>query len=159
MCFVTEQIYGLDLVELQLRIAANEPLPLRQDALRPHGHAIEARINAEDPTQGFKPSPGRITRLELPEGEGLRVDTHLRGGDRIPAQYDSMICKLIAWGQDRDQALERLRAALRAARIEGVPTTIPLHLELLDHPDLRAGHYDTTTLETWLGARHGAPGA
>jgi acetyl-CoA carboxylase biotin carboxylase subunit len=152
---VSEEITGLDLVELQLRVACNEPLPFDQSGVHFKGHAIEARVNAEDPAQGFRPSPGRITRLELPVGDGVRVDTHLRGGDRIPPQYDSMICKVIAWGEDRAQAIARLHGALSASVIEGVPTTIPLQLKLLESEPFRSGTYDTTTLDTLLGAWYG----
>src|SRR5690606_39621641 len=123
---ITEEITGLDLVELQLRVAANEPLPLTQDEVRPQGWALEARINAEDPEQGFRPSPGRVDTLDLPAGEGIRGDTHLRAGDRIPPNYDSMVAKVIAHGATREQAIERLGTALRATRVEGVTTNIEI---------------------------------
>ncbi len=142
---VTELVTGWDIVAWQLRIAANQALPEERPPLR--GHAIEARINAEDPEEDFRPSPGRLTTLELPEGPGLRIDTHLRPGDLISPSYDSMILKLIAWGEDRAQAIERLDAALSATRIEGVKTTISLHRRILADKGFRAGNYDTTTLE------------
>jgi len=145
---VTEAVFGVDLVEWQLRVAANQPLPERPDG--PRGHAIEARVNAEDPTRDFSPCPGRVTRLDLPTGDGIRVDTHLRGGDAIPPHYDSMICKVIAHGSDRAQALERLSGALAATVIEGVPTTLGLHQRILREPAFVAGDYDTTTLESML---------
>ena len=113
------------------------------------------RINAEDPAAGFAPRPGRVEALELPTGEGIRVDTHLRTGDLISPHYDSMVCKLIAHGADRQQALDRAAAALDALTIRGVTTTAALHRRLLDAPALRSGDYDTTTLETWLAAGHG----
>lgn len=141
---VTEMVTGLDLVELQLRVACNEVV---RPAFTLHGHAIECRVNAEDPDQGFKPSPGKVTRLVLPTGEGVRADTHLREGDAISPHYDSMIAKVIAWGEDRAQALARMEGALRGMVVEGVPTTIPLHLRVLAHPDFRAGTYDTAWLE------------
>ncbi len=147
---VTEQITGLDLVELQLRVAANAPLPITQDDVTVRGHAIEVRINAEDPARGFAPSPGTITRLELPEGEGIRVDTHLRSGDAIPPFYDSMIAKLIVHAPDRDAALARMRDALAATRIEGVTTNLALHERILGWDAFLAGTYDTTSLETEL---------
>jgi acetyl-CoA carboxylase biotin carboxylase subunit len=145
---VTEAVFGVDLVEWQLRVAANQRLPLAPDG--PVGHAIEARINAEDPSRDFAPCPGRVTKLVLPEGEGIRVDTHLRSGDAIPPFYDSMICKVIAHGATRAQAITRLQDALAATCIEGVPTTIPLHQRILRLPSFVRGDYDTSTLETLL---------
>jgi acetyl-CoA carboxylase biotin carboxylase subunit len=148
---VTEETAGVDLVEWQLRVAAGQPWsPPRE---RPGGHAIECRINAEDPTNDFHPSPGSITRLRLPQGPGIRVDTHLRRAsatetaDRIPPQYDSLICKVIAHGRDRRQALERLEVALERTHIGGVATTIELHRALVRHPNFQAGRYDTAFLE------------
>ncbi len=159
---VTEETTGVDLVEWQLRIAAGQPLDLPDDP--PAGHAIECRINAEDPTRDFQPSPGALTRLVLPEGPGVRVDTHLRRAgasdqaDRIPPHYDSLICKIIVHGSTRDEALSRLRAALKRTRIGGIATTIELHRALLEHPNVRAGLYDTAFLEqhflpAWKPAR------
>jgi acetyl-CoA carboxylase biotin carboxylase subunit len=147
---VTELVTGLDLVELQLRVAANEPLPLRQDDVRFDGHAIECRINAEDPADGFRPCPGRVTALHRPEGEGIRVDSHLRAGDRIPPNYDSMVAKVIAHGPSREVALDRLRGALDGLRVEGVTTNLGFQRALLDHPGTRSGAFDTTSLERWL---------
>ncbi|MCB9758668.1 MAG: acetyl-CoA carboxylase biotin carboxylase subunit [Alphaproteobacteria bacterium] len=147
---VTEMVTGLDLVELQLRVAANHRMPLTQADVRMQGHAIEVRVNAEDPAQGFRPTPGRITRLELPQGPGVRVDTHLRAGDAVSPHYDSMVCKVIAHGADRAQAIARMEAALGACRVEGISTTIPLALEVLADADFRAGDYDTTTLDRIL---------
>jgi acetyl-CoA carboxylase biotin carboxylase subunit len=148
---VTEATTGLDLVAWQLRIAAGQPLDI--PAIEPEGHAIECRINAEDPSRGFRPSPGTLTRLVLPDGPGIRIDTHLRRAgapeyaDRIPPHYDSLICKIIAHGATRREALERLRTALRRTRIGGVATTLELHRDLLDHPNFIAGRYDTAFLE------------
>ncbi|MCB9794185.1 MAG: acetyl-CoA carboxylase biotin carboxylase subunit [Alphaproteobacteria bacterium] len=150
---VSELVTGFDLVEQQLRVAANQPLSFTQDDVRFQGHAIEVRINAEDPARGFQPTPGRISRLELPRGEGLRVDTHLRPGDRVSPHYDSMVCKLIAHGADRTQALERMRAALAACRIEGVSTTIPVHQKVLADPAFIAGDYHTGSLTRILEER------
>ncbi len=141
---VTEEVCGVDLVEWQLRVAANQRLP--EAPAGPNGHAIEARINAEDPDRDFAPTPGRVEVLELPTGEGIRVDTHLRAGDAIPPHYDSMICKVIAHGADREQARRRLSGALSAMRITGVPTTIGVHLRILEEPAFISGDYDTTTL-------------
>lgn len=147
---VTEQVVGVDLVEWQLRVAAREPLPARQSDIRPTGHAIECRLNAEDPDDGFRPSPGVVSRLAFPQGEGIRVDTHLRSGDRIPPYYDSMVAKLIVSGADRDQAIARLRAALGEVVIEGVKTNIELHKRILEWDAFTSGHYDTRSLEREL---------
>jgi acetyl-CoA carboxylase biotin carboxylase subunit len=147
---VTEAITGLDLVELQLRVAANEPLPIGNDDLAVRGHAIECRINAEDPDKGFQPSPGAITKLVLPEGKGIRVDTHLRPGDRIPPYYDSMVAKVVAHGANRGQAIDRMRLALAATKVEGVTTNLDLHRRILEWSAFTSGRYDTTSLETWL---------
>ena len=149
---VTEAITGVDLVEWQLRVAANERLPVGQDAIRTKGHAIECRINAEDPANGFQPSPGLVKSLVFPEGEGIRVDTHLRSGDRIPPNYDSMVAKLIVHADSREQAIVRMEGALARTTVEGVRTNIELHKKMLAWPEFRAGRYDTTTLETRLAA-------
>jgi acetyl-CoA carboxylase biotin carboxylase subunit len=147
---VTEAITGLDLVELQLRVAAGERLPLRAEDVQVRGHALECRINAEDPSQGFRPSPGLLKRLVLPEGEGVRVDTHLTTGDRIPPYYDSMVAKVIVHGADREQAIARMKKALSEMVVEGVTTNLGLHQRILDWEPFRTGRYDTTSLETDL---------
>jgi acetyl/propionyl-CoA carboxylase alpha subunit/acetyl-CoA carboxylase carboxyltransferase component len=144
---VTEAVTGLDLVKLQLHVAAGGRLEGEPPART--GHAIEARLNAEDPALGFAPTPGRVELLRLPTGPGLRVDTGIAEGDEIPAEFDSMVAKLIAWGSDRDEALARLRRALRETMVvlrEGT-TNQGFLLEVLDHPDLRAGEIDTTWLD------------
>ena len=146
---VTEMVSGIDLVELQLRIAANQPLPFGQGDVQLNGHAIEVRINAEDP-ESFQPCPGTITKLVWPRGEGIRVDTHLRDGDTISPNYDSMIAKLIVHAPTRPEALTRLGEALAATTIAGVSTTIPLHQRLLDNDAFVSGDYDTSTLEEML---------
>ncbi len=148
---VTEQVTGLDLVELQLRVAANQPLPLGQADVAVRGHAIELRINAEDPSQGFRPAPGRVTALRWPTGDGVRVDTHLRDGDRIPPNYDSMVAKVIVHGPDRATALERARAAVAATRVDGVPTNLDLHARILRWEPFVSGNYHTKSLEQALG--------
>lgn len=145
---VTEAVTGVDLVEWQLRVAANEPLPTRPIAFE--GHALELRINAEDPDQGFRPSPGRVEVLELPQGDGLRVDTHLRAGDRISPHYDSMVAKLIVHGPTREIAVQRARDAVAATRIEGVTTNLGLHARILAWDAFVSGRYDTTSLEREL---------
>jgi acetyl-CoA carboxylase biotin carboxylase subunit len=119
-------------VKEQLRLAQGMPLSLRQSEIRLQGHAIECRINAEDPERGFHPSPGRIHSLHLPGGPGIRVDTHAFAGYEIPPYYDSLIAKVIAWGRTRDESLARMRRALGEMQVEGVPTTIGCHRRLLD---------------------------
>lgn len=141
---VTEMVTGVDLVEQQLRVAAHQRLALAPVA---SGHAIECRINAEDPDRGFQPAPGRVNVLEFPTGDGIRVDTHLRAGDVISPHYDSLIAKIITHGPDRASAISRMEAALRATRVDGVPTTIPLHLRVLANAEFRAGTYDTGLLD------------
>ncbi len=144
---VTEQVTGVDLVEWQLRVAANEPLPATQADIQCKGHSIECRLNAEDPDDGFRPSPGTISALEFPTGEGIRVDTHLRTGDRIPPNYDSMIAKLIVTADTRDQAIARMAGALAATRIDGVKNNIGLHQRILTWDAFTSGQYDTKSLE------------
>ena len=131
---VTEMITGLDLVQLQIRIANGEKLPFRQKDVELRGHAIECRINAEDPRR-FTPSPGKITSYHPPGGPGIRVDTHVYAGYTVPPNYDSMIGKVIAYGATREQAIRRMRIALSEMAVEGIQTNIPLHLDLLH--DLR----------------------
>ncbi|MHB1110368.1 MAG: acetyl-CoA carboxylase biotin carboxylase subunit [Devosia sp.] len=147
---VTEMITGIDLVAEMFRIAGGEPLSLRQEDVVVTGHAIECRINAEDPSRNFMPFPGQVSSLSVPEGEGVRFDTMLFEGYQIPPFYDSLLGKLIVWGKDRPAALARLREALAGLRIGGVPTTVPLHQALADDPDVIAGRTSTTFLERWL---------
>ncbi len=148
---VTEAVTGLDLVELQLRIAAGEPLGFTQDEVELRGHAIEVRINAEDPAGGaFLPSPGRITRLHTPDGFGTRFDTGYDAGDEISQFYDNLVGKLVVWGRDRDTAIARARRALGELRVEGVATTVPADLVILDHPDFRGLTHSTRWVEETL---------
>ena len=153
---VTEMVTGFDLVKEQIRVAAGEPLsfgptPENGDGVgwRPRGHAIEFRVNAEDPVT-FAPSPGTITTFHVPGGPGVRVDTAAYSGWKIPPHYDSLIAKLIVHGRDREEAMMRGRRALELFIVEGVKTTIPLHLKLLDDPDVRQGRVSTKWLERWL---------
>ena len=146
---VTEAITGLDLVREQIRIAEGHPLTLRQQDVVFRGHAIECRINAEDP-RTFAPSPGQVTQYHAPGGMNVRVDSGLYAGYRVPPYYDSMIAKLIVYGTTRNGALRRLRRALEEFVIEGVKTTIPLHQALLDDPEFQAGDYTIKWLEEWL---------
>jgi 3-methylcrotonyl-CoA carboxylase alpha subunit len=141
---VTEMITGLDLVEWQLRVALGEKLPRRQDELRPRGHAIEARLYAEDPRKGFLPSIGKLERLRLPaEGEGVRVDAGVREGDSVTIYYDPMIAKVIAWDETRESAAHRLANALAASEIAGVQTNAGFLVRALRHPEFLAGDIDT----------------
>ncbi len=144
---VTEEITGIDLIEQQLLIADGQPLGLTQAMIRPHGTAIEVRLNAEDPAADFRPSPGTIARAAWPAGPGIRVDTHIASGGEIPHYYDSLIGKLIARGGTRGQAVERMTAALDAITLDGVATTAPLHRRILADPRFRAGAVDTRFLE------------
>ncbi len=143
---VTEMISGLDLVAEQIRVAAGEPLSFGPK-IDFRGHAIECRINAEDPTRGFAPAPGTVINYEPPVGFGIRVESAAESGYTILAQYDSLVAKLISWGRDRDEALRRQRRALRDFGVSGVPTTIPFHLGVITSPEFAAGEYDTRYLE------------
>ena len=147
---VTEAISGLDLVAEQIAVAEGGPLRLGQDDVRLAGHAIECRINAEDPGQGFRPSPGTVTRAVFPAGPGIRVDTHVQAGSAVPPGYDSLLAKLIVSGRDRAQALTRLRSALARCEIEGVATTIALHAALAADPEFARGGVDTGYLARFL---------
>jgi acetyl-CoA carboxylase biotin carboxylase subunit len=142
---VTEAVFGVDLVKEQMRLAAGDPLRLHPD-MRPRGHAIEVRINAEDPVT-FAPSPGLITALNLPGGPGVRIDTHIYAHYRVPSFYDSLLAKLIVHGENRHVALARLRRALSEVVVEGIKTNVDLHKRVIDHPDFIAGHFDTHFLE------------
>jgi acetyl-CoA carboxylase, biotin carboxylase subunit len=146
---VTEAITGLDLVREQIRIAEGEPLTLRQEDVQFRGHAIECRINAENP-RTFAPSPGLVTGYHAPGGMNVRVDSGLYAGYRVPPYYDSMIAKLIVYGTTRAGALRRLRRALEEFVVDGITTTIPLHQALLDDPEFQEGSYTIKWLEEWL---------
>lgn len=147
---VTETLTGVDLVKEQLRIASGEPLSLGQEDVPFEGHAIEFRINAEDPEKDFMPSPGEISFLDVPGGPGVRVDSAIYQGYKIPPFYDSLVAKLIVWALTREEAINRARRALREYRIEGLKTTIPLHVRLLEDDAFRSGEYHTNYLEELL---------
>jgi acetyl-CoA carboxylase biotin carboxylase subunit len=146
---VTEWVTGVDLVREQILAAAGEPLSVRQEDIQLRGHAIECRINAEDPERNFMPSPGTITEYLPPGGIGVRVDSAAYPGYTVPPHYDSMIAKLIVWAPTREQAIDRMIRALMEFRIEGVKTTIPFHLKLLQHEKFRAGDVSTRFLEEY----------
>ncbi len=146
---VTEMITGQDLVEWQLRVASGEPLPCAQDAIRLNGHAMEVRLYAEDPDNGFLPSTGRLRRFDTPEGmDGLRIDTGVRSGDEVSRHYDPMIAKVISWGRDRDEAISRLTAALDACVVAGPRSNAGYLRTVLAHPAFRAEDIDTSFLDT-----------
>jgi len=147
---ITEQVTGVDIVAAQLRVAAGEPLGLAQEDVRVRGHAVECRVNAEDPAMGFLPTPGTITALRWPGGPGIRVDAGYERGDTVSQFYDDLLGKLIAWAPDRDRAIARMRAALDELVVEGVATTAPALARVLDHDDFRAGRHWTTWLEEVL---------
>src|SRR5215213_9295135 len=150
---VTEMLTGVDLVKEQILVASGQPLSLKQEDVPFVGHAMEFRINAEDPGQDFMPSPGEITSLEVPGGPGVRVDSAIYQGYTIPPFYDSLVGKLIVWGLNREEAVHRSNRALREYRLEGIKTTIPLHLRLLEDDAFRSGEYHTGYLEELLGEK------
>ncbi len=152
---VTESIFRYDLVLAQIQVALGEPIP--SPPARPEGHAIECRINAEDPWT-FTPSPGTITRLVLPGGPGIRVDTAAYQGAVIPPHYDSLVAKVIATGRNREEAMDRMLRALTEMRVEGIRTTIPFHLEVLRDPTFRSGRYSTSFVEHFMERRAQASG-
>ena len=134
---ITEKICGVDLIAATLRVAEGEPLPYRQDDIRPRGHAIEVRINSEDPERDFMPAPGTIADVRWPAGPGVRVDSMVYAGYQIPPYYDSMIGKLIVWAEDRDRALARLGRALSELELTGLKTTLPFFERVLPDPRRR----------------------
>jgi acetyl-CoA carboxylase biotin carboxylase subunit len=147
---VTELVTSVDLVREQLRIASGKPISIpKRRQIRPRGHAIEFRINAEDP-DNLRPSPGLITHLALPGGPGVRVDTHIYSGYSVPPYYDSLIAKLLVHGKDRKEAIVRGRRALQMFQIEGIKTSIPLQIRILDDPDFQAGDFSTSFMERYI---------
>jgi acetyl-CoA carboxylase biotin carboxylase subunit len=148
---VTEAVTGVDLVREMVRVAAGLPLSIPEEGIAPHGHAIEARVYAEDPARGFMPSPGEITRLDIPSLTGLRVDTGARAGTKVTVYYDPMIAKIIAWGETRDDAIQLMRQALAGAAIEGVKTNLPFLARVFASDDFAAGRIHTRYVDEHLG--------
>jgi acetyl-CoA carboxylase biotin carboxylase subunit len=145
-------VTGIDLIKEQIRIAAGLPLSFKQRDIQVRGHAIECRINAECPER-FTPSPGVVTRFHAPGGPGIRIDSAMESSGTVQPYYDSLVAKLIGFGQDRDEALMRTRRALDEFVIEGIQTTIPLHRLILDNADFQKGHVSTRFLDRLLGPR------
>jgi acetyl-CoA carboxylase biotin carboxylase subunit len=148
---ITEMVTGVDLIKEQIRLAAGQPLSIRQQDVILTGHSLECRINAEDPEK-FTPSPGMITKYSPPGGFGIRVDSAMESGSVVVPYYDSMIAKLITHGRDRQESAARMKRALSEFVIEGIKTTIPLHRRILDDPDFQKGHVSTTFLERFLAS-------
>ena len=144
---VTEEVINFDLIKEQIKVAAG--VPISGKSYFPQGHAIECRINAEDPFNNFRPSPGKITHFHSPGGHGVRVDTHVYAGYVIPPNYDSMIAKIITSAQTREEAISTMERALSEFVIEGIKTTIPFHLRLMQDPNYRAGNFTTKFMETF----------
>jgi len=144
---VTEMVTNIDIIREQMLVCLGEKLSIRQEDVKLNGHAIECRINAEDPFNDFRPSPGVIKTLHLPGGFGVRIDTHVYQGYEIPMYYDSMIAKLIVWGKDRNDAITRMKRTLDEFVIEGVPTTIPFHSKVMNNPVFLSGTHTTKFLE------------
>ena len=153
---VTEMVTGIDLVQEMIRIAGGEPLRIRQDQVHVQGHAIEVRINAEDPANNFHPHPGTVDALNIPSGEGVRFDSMLYPGYTVPPFYDSLLGKLIVHDKDRPSAIHRLARALAELDVAGLATTKPLHQALVREPDVQAGNFHTAWLERWLASHAGA---
>jgi acetyl/propionyl-CoA carboxylase alpha subunit len=145
---VTELVAGVDLIKEQLRVAAGERLRFTQSNIKLRGHAIECRINAEDPEMNFRPCPGRVTLYHLPGGPGVRIDSAAYQGYQIPPYYDSLIAKLIVWDESRDTAINRMLRALEEFEIEGIKTTIPFHQLVLNDPYFQRGEVYTNFIQT-----------
>lgn len=144
---ITEEVTNFDLIKEQIKVAAG--IPISGKNYFPEFHAMECRINAEDPSNGFRPSPGKITNLNIPGGHGVRVDTHIYAGYTIPPNYDSMVAKLIVTARTREETIVRMKRALQEFVIEGVKTTIPFHIKLMDDPQFQAGQFTTKFLESF----------
>jgi acetyl-CoA carboxylase biotin carboxylase subunit len=156
---VTELVTGIDLVKQQIKIAAGQPLELKQADMLQRGHAFECRINCEDPDHNFRPAPGTITGLRIPGGYGVRWDSHVRAGYTVPPNYDSLVGKLLVHAPSRAEAMAVMRRALDELQIEGIPTTAGLHRRIFRNPDFAEGRVDTTWVERVLLSARAAPGA
>jgi acetyl-CoA carboxylase biotin carboxylase subunit len=150
---VTEMVTRHDLIKAQISVAAGDPLPWKQNEIELQGHAIECRINAERPDHNFQPSPGTVRYFHSPGGPGVRLDSHLYSGYRVPSNYDSMVAKIICWGRDRNEAIARMRRALLETVIEGIDTTLSFHLEVLADPRFQRGEIHTGYLEEFMSRR------
>ena len=144
---VTEWVTGIDLVKEQIRIASGEHLKISQEDVKLTGHAIECRINAENPAKNFRPSPGTITDIYLPGGKGVRIDSAIYSGYTVPPYYDSMLAKLIVHAKSRPEAISKMRSALGEVIIEGIDTNIDYLYELINHPDYQSGNIDIEFIE------------
>ena len=144
---VTESVTDMDLIKEQIRIASGEPLSVRQEDIRISGHAIECRINAENPEKGFRPSPGTITDMYLPGGKGIRIDSAIYSGYTIPPYYDSMVAKLIVWAKNRQEAIRKMQSALGEVIIEGIDTNVDYQYGIVNHPDYIEGNIDIEFIE------------
>ena len=140
---ITEEITGIDLIKQQIKIAEGEPLEIKQEDIKKYGHCIECRINAEDPSNNFTPTPGKIAQFIVPGGPGVRIDSGVYPGYTIPPYYDSMVAKLIVWGKNRKEAISRMKRALREFIVEGIKTTIPFHQEVFKNSTFLSGQYTT----------------
>lgn len=154
---ITEAITGVDIVKTMISVSSGEPLPFSQEDLSIRGHAFEARIYAEDPDNNFVPSPGNVVIYRPPDGIGVRVDSGVYQGAEVTVHYDPMVAKLVVWGIDREEALARLKRALREFVVQGIRTSIPFHLKVLDHPKFLEGHYDTGFINDHLAGGKGFP--
>ena len=147
---ISEEITGIDLIKYQIKIVNDEKLDIKQEDIERNGHSIECRINAEDPEKNFNPTPGKITQLIVPGGPGVRIDSGVYPGYTIPPFYDSMVAKLIVWGKNRKEALERMKRALAEFYIEGIKTTIPFHKQVMNNKEFLRGHYTTDFVSKFL---------
>ena len=147
---VTELVTGIDLIKEQIRIAAGEPLKLKQKDVQIRGHAIECRINAENPAKNFMPCPGQITELHFPGGNGIRIDSAIYPGYQIPPYYDSMIAKLMVYDKDRESAIQKMLSALGELVVEGVNTNVEFQFEILENEAFQKGNVNTDFIETYF---------